>query len=215
MCQYLETLIEKVKHSSEWHASEARYLDGRQVDRRHARASSALARLAERLEALPPDDEHVVAYKAAWNRLDVGPEDTANGVYDWETYLTHHYGFDRSGKGDPVRFLEELTQTAHKIMEEDATLDALLTEEERIQLSTLREEYAAKKDEIKALLARELGYDGPDALPPFEFEDACYLWNPNSPKVRTPLWWLFEARCDLSYRIFMLQGDAWHRIRGV
>jgi flagellar biosynthesis/type III secretory pathway protein FliH len=104
----IEHLISNIDSSAYWRAEKAKqYPD----DNRNSRCSEALSKLVERLSALPADDKHVVAYEAAIERLvELEAVDDVSG--DEAKYIGR-YGFDYPQDGDPIAFLQDLTE-AHQ-----------------------------------------------------------------------------------------------------
>jgi hypothetical protein len=103
---YLEHLIIAVESSAEWRAQKAeQYPD----DNRNIRSSQALAKLAEKLKALPDDDENVAAYETVLSRLTDSNDDPSR-VSEHESHYIGRYGFDYPQDGNPAGFLSALTE---------------------------------------------------------------------------------------------------------
>jgi hypothetical protein len=116
---HLEDLIFKVEGSAEWRANKAKqYPD----DIRNINSAQSLERLAEKLRALPDNDENVVAYEAAMDRLvDSDANQTSNGeLVEHENAYIGRFGFDRYKQGeiDPAGFLSGLTETYQEWLNE-------------------------------------------------------------------------------------------------
>lgn len=123
---YLEMLIDNVESSADWRAEKAKqYPD----DTRNMRCSEALAKLAERLKALPGKDENVVAYEAVMNRLG-DLDDAMFNATEHESSYIGRYGFDYPQDGDAASFLSDLTEQYQEYVNE---AEERVAEEEREQ----------------------------------------------------------------------------------
>lgn len=107
-----EGLIMSVESSAQWRAEKAeQYPD----DSRNARSSHALKKLAEKMHALPADDEYVLAYEAVMARMD---DDDLYRVSEHESQFIGRYGFDYPQDGDPSDFLGALTEYCQELIDE-------------------------------------------------------------------------------------------------
>lgn len=123
---YLQDLIERIESSADWRAQKAeQYPD----DNRNLRSSQALTKLAERLSALPGNDENVVAYEAVMGRL-VDAEDDLHKVVEHENHYIGRYGFEYPQNGDPAGFLAGLTEQYQEWIDE---AEERIAEQEREQ----------------------------------------------------------------------------------
>jgi flagellar biosynthesis/type III secretory pathway protein FliH len=125
---HLEQLIENVESSADWRAEKAeQYPD----DTRNMRSSQALTKLAEKLKALPANDENVAAYEAVMSRLvESDGGDEMFGVIEYESQYIGRYGFDYPQDGDPADFLEALTEACQESVDK---AEEQAAEEEREQ----------------------------------------------------------------------------------
>lgn len=124
---HLEQLIAHVESSADWRAEKAeQYPD----DARNMRSSQALTKLAEKLKALPANDENVAAYEAVMDRLVESDGDEMFGVIEYESQYIGRYGFDYPQDGDPADFLEALTEACQESVDK---AEEQAAEEEREQ----------------------------------------------------------------------------------
>jgi hypothetical protein len=118
MPENLEQLIDQVEGSSYWRARKAEEYPG---DHRNVTSSESLARLAERLRELPPDDPNVAAYQAAMDDL-LAAEDIDSALVDLSEDQSRYigrYGFDYPEDGDPAEFLQAMTELVNNAAERE------------------------------------------------------------------------------------------------
>jgi hypothetical protein len=130
---HLALLVQQVESSAEWRASKAEQYPN---DRRNIKSSQSLTRLAEKLNALPLDDEHVTAYEEMMDRA----VELENPLYDISQAHSRYigrYGFDYLQDGNPVVFLDELTEECQGFVS---------AEEEQIAEAESEERYVAAKE---------------------------------------------------------------------
>jgi hypothetical protein len=154
-CQ--EQLVLAVEGSSWWRAEKAeQYPD----DERNVSSSESLAKLAERLQALPRDDVHLVAYAEAIDRaVELSKEcDLLSNISRTESQYIGRYGFDYPEDGDPSEFLESLTQEIESLIEdvEERVKDERLEAEHEAAAEEADEAAKADADEIAKEVAEEV-----------------------------------------------------------
>jgi len=123
--QQLENLIDGVESSARWRSEKAAQYPG---DTRNEHSAHALTKLAERLKALPENDENALAYEAIVERL--VELEIVYRVSEEESAYIGRYGFDYRQDGDPAEFLAGITE---KYQEWVTDVEEVTAEEEREQ----------------------------------------------------------------------------------
>jgi hypothetical protein len=130
---YREQLEMAVSSSSEWRAEKAAQYPN---DKRNISSCESLAKLAKKLEALPLNNPHLVAYAEMMERA-IELEDVVTRISEIESPYIGRYGFDYPQTGAPAAFLKGLTQEIATLVEE---------EEERVKEEKLEADYEEAKE---------------------------------------------------------------------
>jgi hypothetical protein len=144
MSEHISDLVNRVDSSAWWRSNKAaQYPD----DKRNVTSSESLTKLGKHLAALPPDDEHVVAYEELMEEA-VGLEESGDLLVEISTFETRfigRYGFDYPQDGDPAEFLAELTGECRELVNAAKELIDQADAEERYEAAKETADEAAKE----------------------------------------------------------------------
>ena len=99
-------LVETIEGAADWRLQKA---DEYSHDTRNERSAQALAKLAQNFRKLSADEPLVVFYEELWNGAATYLEDL-DEFSSTEGDMIKKYGFDEPEDGEPLVFLDKLTE---------------------------------------------------------------------------------------------------------